>query len=122
MPSAPTRYFLAADRQSQCAVPMSDDLHRMIWGVASYSSQPREGVAVVTPADPLAWLEGQLAVRLGAENAAYRIGKVRGPNLALAESAVAERVTDEPRSVDWFGAACALSRAHGRDLRAGASA
>lgn len=87
MPSAPTRYFLSADRQSQCAVPMSDDLHRVIWGVASYSSQPREGVKVVTPADPLAWLEGQMAVRLGAENAAFRIGKVRAAEVVLAVAA-----------------------------------
>ena len=40
-----------------------------------------------------------------------------GPNLALAQSAVTERISDDPRTVDWFGAACAITDAHVRDLR-----
>lgn len=87
MPSAPTRYFLAADRLTQCAVPMTDLLHRMIWGVASYSSQPWEGAEIVRPADPLAWLEGQMAVRLGRLHAALRIDKVRAGEVQMAEAA-----------------------------------
>ena len=78
----PIRYFLAADMRTQCAVPMSDSLHRMIWGVASYANAPREGVEVVSPADPMAWLEGQMAVRLGAENAAHRINWARKADAA----------------------------------------
>lgn len=77
MPSAPTRYFLSADRQTQCAVPMSDALHRMIWGVATYSNAPFEGAETVKAADPFRWLEGQMAVRLGAANAAQRIAKAK---------------------------------------------
>lgn len=82
MPSAPTRYFLSADRQTQCAVPMSDALHRMIWGVATYGNQPFDGAEVVTPADPLEWLEGQMAVRLGDVAAALRIAKARAGDAA----------------------------------------
>jgi hypothetical protein len=44
-----------------------------------------------------------------------------GANLALAQSAVAERIADNPRTVDWFGAACALTDARVRDLNAGAA-
>lgn len=87
MPTAATRYFLSADRLTQCAVPMTDLLHRMIWGVATYGSAPWEGAEVVTPADPLEWLEGQMAVRLGDDNAAYRIGKVRAGEVQMAEAA-----------------------------------
>lgn len=87
MPCATTRYFLSADRLTQCAVPMTDLLHRMIWGVASYGSAPWEGAEIVRPADPLEWLEGQQAVRLGAENAAYRIAKARAGEVQMAEAA-----------------------------------
>lgn len=84
--TAPIRYFLSADRKTQCAVPMSDDLHRVLWGVATYSNKPHDGAEVVTAADPLTWLEGQIAVRCGEDNAALRIGKARAdaPGLKVA--------------------------------------
>ena len=77
MQTAAPRYFLSADRQTQCLVPMSDNLHRMIWGVATYSNQPFKGAELVTAADPLCWLEGQMATRLGAAHAAQRIARAK---------------------------------------------
>jgi hypothetical protein len=40
-----------------------------------------------------------------------------GPNLALAQNAVAERIADDPGTVDWFGLACAITDARVRDLK-----
>lgn len=39
-----------------------------------------------------------------------------GPHLALASEAVTEAVSDNPRGVDWFGVACAITDASIRDL------
>jgi hypothetical protein len=87
-PTDPTLYFQSADRKSQCAIVTSDLLHRMIWGVTTHRNFPAKGVEVVTPADPLEWLEAQLAERVGAENAAYRISMARA-DMAYAEDRMA---------------------------------
>lgn len=41
-----------------------------------------------------------------------------GPNLAATEDAVHEAIRDNPRGVDWFGIACAITDAHARDVLA----
>lgn len=41
-----------------------------------------------------------------------------GSRLALAQSAIMERVFDDPKTVDWFGVACALTNARAADLKA----
>ena len=41
-----------------------------------------------------------------------------GPRLTLAQSAVAERIADAPRTVDWFGVVSAITEAHVADLAA----
>ena len=78
------RYFWSADCQTQCLIEVPDILHRMVWGVASFGNRPFPNAEIVTPADPLDWLEAQLAVRLGAEGAAYRINKARASDLRVA--------------------------------------
>jgi len=78
------RYFWSADRRTQCLIDVTDQLHRMVWGVASFGNRRWPDAELVTPADPLEWLESQLAVRLGADNAAYRIGKVRAADAQVA--------------------------------------
>lgn len=78
------RYFWSADCRTQCLIEVPDTLHRMVWGVATFSNRPLPNAEIVTPADPLDWLEAQLAVRLGAEGAAYRINKARASDLRVA--------------------------------------
>lgn len=78
------RYFWSADCRTQCLIEVPDTLHRMVWGVASFGNRPFRDAEIVTPTDPLDWLEAQLAVRLGAEGAAYRINKARASDLRVA--------------------------------------
>jgi len=89
MPTATTRYFLAADRQTQIAADMSDALHKRIWGRMSYGNRPYEGVELVEVSDADAWIEAQMAVRVAK---AAEQGRAVSECIAAARRADAARV------------------------------
>lgn len=122
MPSA-TRYLRSKDDRTQIAVEMTDELHALVWGRLGLSVEPYS-VPLVEVADPVAWVRAErvkLQVSTTDRMAGLRAkwAAREGSDLALAESAVAERISDNPRTVDWFGLATALTDARVRDLNAG---
>ena len=85
-----TRYFLSKDFKTQVAAPMTDDLHRMIWGRFNYANRPHERAELVEVEDHLAWIKHQIAI---------------GPSVARAMNEAAMR--NNPQRVLQHIAECA---------------
>lgn len=56
------RYF-TKDLKTQVAAPMTDALHKCVWGRISYSNRPFDGAQMVESADPVAWIFDRIETR-----------------------------------------------------------